>query len=278
MSAAHLTWLDGAPATALPLPDRGFSFGDGLFETLLIRGGRALFLDLHLLRFQYGCARLFLPDCTDRLQRDILAFCASLPPEHHWAALRATVTRGAGPRGYAPPPEPAPRIVLEATPLARDCLVQLPPARLVEAQHTVPLQPSLAGIKHLNRLDQVLIAREARSAAADDALVYDSAGRLVSSGNANVFLVIGGELHTPLLEDAGITGTRRQLVCHEWASALGLDVRIGVLDRGHVQRSAALFLTNSLVGVRAVGQLGERTFEDHSIARRLFAEYARSCG
>lgn len=278
MAGEQLTWLDGAPAASLPLPDRGLDFGDGLFETLLLRAGTPLFPELHRARFRRGCDCLSLPDCGDRLFDDIGAFGATLAQAHPWVALRATVTRGAGPRGYAPPQQPTPRIVLSATPLARDAFTQLPPATIVAAQTRLALQPALAGVKHLNRLEQVLIAGEARAAGADDALVYDVEGRLVGVGSGNVFLVIDGKLFTPAMEGAGISGTRRALVCERWAPRLGCAVTVRELGPRDVERADEIFVCNSLVGIRSIGRLGSRRLENHGIAARLFAEYVRSCG
>ncbi|NND69902.1 MAG: aminodeoxychorismate lyase [Halioglobus sp.] len=277
MAAEQLTWLDGVPATSLPLPDRGLEYGDGLFETLLMRNGTALYLDRHMERFRRGCECLSLPDCSEQLRADIVAVGASPAAEHPWTALRATVTRGAGPRGYAPPAKVTPRRLLTATPLGRDAAAQLAPARIVEVQHRLSVQPALAGIKHLNRLEQVLIAAEVCRAGADEGLVFDLRERLVGVGSGNIFLVIDDALHTPDLAANGIAGTRRELVCQEWAREIGMDVRTGELGRADVERAEAAFFTNSLVAVRPVGAIGERVFADHTVAARLFAEYVRSC-
>ncbi len=276
MSEPQLIWLDGSPATSLPLPDRGLDFGDGLFETLLIKSGTPLFLDAHLKRYRFGCERLSLPDVADALTEQIEAFCteiATLP----WAVLRATITRGAGQRGYAPPAQASPRILLIAYALGRDAFQQLPPAQLVEAEHRLALQPSLAGIKHLNRLEQVLIATQVLAAGADEALVYDCEGRAVCGSASNLFFVIDGAVHTPKLESAGISGTRRELVLNEWLGRAGMEGRVGDMVASDIEKADAVFLTNSLVGVRPVGAIGDRRFDDHSVAAALFSEFVRSC-
>lgn len=277
MSETQLIWLDGAPATSLPLPDRGLDFGDGLFETLLLKDGRALFADLHAARLRRGCERLALPDCVERFLHDIESFGAGPAAVYPWVALRATVTRGAGPRGYAPPTDATPRILLSATPMGRDALVQLPPARAVEVDHKLSLQPALAGIKHLNRLEQVIIANEVRDAGADEGIVYDRKGRLVCVASGNIFLVIDGVLHTPELGDCGIAGTRRQLIIEWLAPALGLEVVVRELRREDLLCAEAAFMSNSLVGIRTLGKVGELELPKHHVAKRLFAEYAKSC-
>ena len=91
-------WIDGEPATALPLPDRGLEFGDGLFETLLLRRGQLLFSELHLQRLQAGLQVLGFPDCLEQARRYLVQAAAQLD-YHKWAALRLTLTRGSAPRG-----------------------------------------------------------------------------------------------------------------------------------------------------------------------------------
>ena len=116
MPVSALIWVDGEPASALPLPDRGLDFGDGLFETLLLWRGVPQFKEFHLERLKAGLDTLGFPDCLAQAAACLTAAAASLE-EYDWAALRLTVTRGAGPRGYAAPAEPTPRIIVTAAPL-----------------------------------------------------------------------------------------------------------------------------------------------------------------
>ena len=119
MALSPAIWVDGEPADSLPLPDRGLDFGDGLFETLLLRRGQPLFDALHFERLQAGLRVLGFPDCLEQAKAQLSAVVGQLT-EYPWAALRLTVTRGGAPRGYAPPGEVTPRIVISAAALTQD--------------------------------------------------------------------------------------------------------------------------------------------------------------
>ena len=221
MSDERLIWIDGAPGTALPLPDRGLDFGDGLFETLLVRKGVPLWPEYHFQRLKKGAAVLGLPDCLQRVQAEIGSACEAIAGRGwDWSALRLTLTRGEGPRGYAPPLQATPRIIITASVVQRDCAQQMPAARLCLADITVAQQPALAGIKHLNRLEQVLASGQASASGFDEALLRDDRGRVISVSAGNVFAVFGKELVTPVLNNCGIAGTRRRLTLERWASDL----------------------------------------------------------
>ena len=208
MPGDAVIWLDGAETSSLPLPDRGLDFGDGLFETLLVKGGRPLFPDLHLARLQRGCQALAFPDCSTTVRAHLgTATSAIAARGWHWASLRITLTRGAGPRGYAPPRDAQARFIITATRRDETTVNMATPAELHLASVRWPTQPALAGLKHLNRLEQVLAAREYRNAEADEAVMLDQQGRVVSVAAGNLFIVIDGEILTPGLDQCGILGT-----------------------------------------------------------------------
>jgi 4-amino-4-deoxychorismate lyase len=262
--------VDGSPATGLPLPDRGLEFGDGLFETLLLKQGRPLHLELHLQRLGAGLRALHFPDClaTAAAQLQSVADeCSQLAPT--WSALRLTVTRGPGRRGYAPPPRPQPRIIISVTPLERDAGMAPTPARVGVATVRWSLQPLLAGIKHLNRLEQVLAAREAQLAGFDEALMQDQDGHVISVAAGNLFIVRDGKLLTPRLDRCGIAWTRRRLILEQWAPALGLpaaECRIGLEE---LESAEEVFYCNSLLGPRPVASLGDRRWQDHPVCAAI---------
>ena len=258
MSTQTATWLDGAPTSALPLPDRGLDFGDGLFETLLLCQGNPLYLDNHLQRLQRGLQALAFPEClaTARQQLEVAANAAR-DRGWPWAVLRLTVSRGSGPRGYTPPVSSHPRIIITATELDRDCRQMSGPASLSLATWRWPLQPALAGLKHLNRLEQVLASAERRDRGTDEAVMLDQQGQLVSVIAGNLFLVQGKRVLTPALDTCGIAGTRRQLVLEQWAARLGLQAQARTLGLQDMASADEVFFSNSLLGLRPVASFGE---------------------
>jgi 4-amino-4-deoxychorismate lyase len=266
-------WVDGAPSDSLPLPDRGLDFGDGVFETLLLENGRAHHAGLHLQRLRAGLESLYFPDCVallaaaaDQLQQ-AMAAAGEFP--RTWCALRLTVTRGGAPRGYAPPAKARPRIVTTLNALQRNCSELAAPARLTVASVRCSGQPVLAGIKHLNRLEQVLAAREAQLAGCDEAVILDRRGNVISVTAGNLFLFHDGQLCTPLLDECGVQGTRRRLVLERWAPALGLAVAQVRVTQAQLEAADEVFYCNSLLGLRPVGSCGMRRWYDHPLCRAL---------
>ncbi len=265
------TWIDGRKATALPLPDRGLEFGDGLFETLLCRGSHPALLSYHVERLQCGLDTLGFPPVLPLVQQHLVTSLGALEDcPDRWFALRLTVSRGGGPRGYAPPLEAEPRVLITVTPLERDAREPLPPAELGEASLRWGEQPALAGIKHLNRLEQVLVAAECRRQQKDELVVCDQQGQVISVGAGNLFLVLGGELVTPELSHCGVAGTRRRAVIDRWAPALGLAVRQRPVEPAELAQATELFYCNSLQGLRPVASCGGGRWDRHPTCEALF--------
>ena len=270
MSRQSASWLDGTPTSVLPLPDRGVDFGDGLFETILLRSGRPVFLDLHLARLSLGLETLALPDCLTAAQEQIQHVCSAVGSSWQWAALRLSVLRSPGPRGYAPAQGLAPRILINVTALDRDCGKLSAPACLNVAEMRLSTQPALARIKHLNRLEQIVAATQAQAENVDECLMLDQMDQLVSVIAGNVFLVTEGELLTPVLDHCGVAGTRRRMIMDNWAPSIGLKVREARLTLADLQHADEVFYSNSLYTVRPVSAVGDQSWRDHSVCEALF--------
>ena len=269
-----LIWLDGAEASALPLPDRGLDFGDGVFETLLVRHGEPLYPDLHLTRMLRGCKVLSLPDCNISVRQNLQAAGSAIAARGwHWASLRITLSRGRGPRGYAPPADPRPRVIISATRLDEFDLDMAAPAKLHLADVRWATQPALAGLKHLNRLEQVLAAVEYNKVGLDEAVMLDQNARVISVVAGNLFVVTDGEILTPRLEHCGIRGTRRDLVMRCWAPAAGLAVRESDIGIEQLQEADEAFYSNSLVGLRPVASFGRQRWSTHPTCDALYRHY-----
>ena len=278
MAFSALIWVDGERASSLPLPDRGLDFGDGLFETLIINRGVPQFLQLHLDRLAAGLEVLAFPDCLERAGKCLTHAARELQP-HEWCALRLTVTRGSAPRGYAAPENATPRIVVTAAPLNQDRQQLAAPISLGWADMRWSSQPLLAGIKHLNRLEQVLVANELRQVGVDDLVVLDQQGNVCSASAGNLFLVESGKLVTPALETCGIAGTRRRLVIEQLAPALGIPVAEAHISPDHLRRAAEVFICNSIRGLQPVACIDDRHWREHPVCEALHEQYrgAMSC-
>ena len=260
-------WVNGRPDAALSPVERGLHYGDGLFETVACLGGRPRFLDLHLERLRGGCARLGIqfPE-PDELSREILSLAAG--PER--AIVKLLLTRGpALVRGYRTTGAEQPtRLALryhwgeEDPRLAADG-VQVRTAALRLAEN-----PALAGLKHLNRLEQVLARREWSDGNIAEALMFSVTGRLISGVMSNVFLVEGGRLRTPRLDRCGVAGVMRQVVLREAARA-GIAAEESRLESADLARARELFLTSAVIGLRPVRSLDGRACEVGVVTREL---------
>ena len=239
-------WQDGrilAPEDAhVSIADRGLLLGDGVFETIAVSGGRAFDLEAHLARLAQGLGVLGFsqPVDTGKLRTAILHYLAS---ENSAAAvLRVTVTRGAGPRGLAPPGAPRPAIFMTLSPM--------PPPRAPLSLHVATVtrrneHSPLSRIKALPYLDNVLALSEARAQGADDALMLNTRGTIACAAAANVFAIRGACLETPPIRDGALPGTMRALVL-SLAETAGLTPVETSFDAGCLPDADHVFLTNSI--------------------------------
>ena len=266
MSDAIVTWVDGARVNAVPTDDRGLQYGDGLFETLLLRGGQARFLENHLARLTSGCARLAIPFSGEsELRAEIAAACAQAP---RLAVLKIIVTRGSATRrGYAPDAE-VPRRVVSLHETAALPTELRGGVDLVFATGSVAEHPGLAGIKHLSRLENVWAMGEARAAGAFDAVLRTAGGLVVSGAMSNLFAVRSGGVQTPPVNRAGVAGVMRQVVLRE-CTALGVAAAEQALRAEDLQAADEVFITNARIGVVPVRRVGEHDYRMSSLARRL---------
>jgi 4-amino-4-deoxychorismate lyase len=244
--------------------DRGLAYGDGVFETLLVHGGEPVWWQEHWQRLRLGALRLGLPMPEEAQVRHE---CAALLADAGRAVLKVLLTRGSGGRGYAPPPDATATVVLSRheAPSA--------PARglhLRWAKTTLAIQPALAGIKHCNRLEQVLARAEWQDPDIDEALMCDGEDRVVGATSANLFVLLGGRWLTPPVERCGVAGIARA-----WLLANLPGAAVADLNGADVSRADALFLCNAVRGILPVRRLGMREWPAHEAlasARTLLAD------
>jgi 4-amino-4-deoxychorismate lyase len=260
--------VNGVEASAISVDDRGLQYGDGLFETMAAVDGRVRRFDRHLERLAEGCRRLALPMPDFNVIADE---CARALEGLGAGSVKLMLTRGPGPRSYRPPTEPAvTRIVVSSAPRPRND----PRAGIVVRLCDTPLglNPLLAGIKHLNRLEQVMACAEWDDPAIAEGLMSSVDGRIVSATAANVFLVIGGRLVTPDIRDCGVAGVMRGLVLVA-ARDVSIPVEVRDMDVADLEDAEEIFLTNAITGVRPVGEVRSvRRYAAPGEVTRLLAE------
>ncbi|WP_136255402.1 aminodeoxychorismate lyase [Onishia niordana] len=231
---------------ALPLDDRGLAYGDGVFETVLVRDGCPVLWEEHLARLARGCSQLgFPPPCRDELD----ALPGKAPAG--LSVLKLIVTRGSGGRGYLAPTDPAPRLLVQHLPFAPAETRWHEGVRVRFCALRLGIQPLLAGLKHLNRLENVLARKEWSDAAVAEGLLCDSDDHLIEATCMNLFWQRNGRLETPKLDRCGVAGTLRQALLAEHSVS---EVEVGP---SRLQEAEALWLGNSLQGLWPVTRLDD---------------------
>lgn len=257
--------VDGREDTCISVTDRGFALGDGLFETVAIRAGAPRFWEAHVERLLEGCRRLAIPaPSIDVLGHEV----DRVRDGAAWGTARITISRGVGPRGYAPPPKPVPTRVVTFFPATHQ---STPKSRFVLrwCQTRLALQPALAGLKHLNRLEQVLARAEWDDPAIDEGIMLATDGRVVECVMSNLFLVIDSTLVTPALDESGVSGVMRREVL-EAAMHSGIETEVRRVEPDELQRATAVFVTNAVRGIVAVERIGDLQYSpDDAIVRHL---------
>jgi 4-amino-4-deoxychorismate lyase len=270
MSGSHAEEIrvNGVVAAGISALDRGLQFGDGLFETLACLNGRPRFLPLHLERLEFGCERLQIPTPNlEELQAEILQILSGTQR----AIVKVMVTAGeAVRRGYGRNAQQrATRITIRyAWPDAEDAQLH---DGVVARTLTLRLgeNPRLAGLKHCNRLEQVLARAElAADPHAQEGILLSSSGNLVSATTSNLFLVRESCLLTPRIDQCGVSGVMRRVVLRE-ARQAGIPARECELHAQDLQDAEEIFLTNALIGIRPVHTLDGRELTVGPVTRHL---------
>jgi len=226
--------------------DRGFQYGDGLFTTLLLREGVPLFLSQHMERLGRDCGRLGIPTVESILLHHELK---AVIGHERQGVIKIQITRGLGGRGYRPPETVLPTrvVTLHTVPVFPDHY----PNEGIEVRYCqirLGINPALAGIKHMNRLEQVLARSEWSDIQIAEGLMLDHEGHLVEGTMSNVFLVKDGQLRTPLLDRCGVGGVMRSVLIGA-AKTLGIPLLECRLTPEDLNLADEAFITNSVIGL-----------------------------
>jgi 4-amino-4-deoxychorismate lyase len=263
------SWVNGVECNVINLRDRGFLYGDGLFETMRVQNGAVRLLPLHLERLRLGAVRLAIGVPPAELLAGEIARAAANHPD---AVLKLILTRGQGPRGYAPASgvEASRVLIADALP---------PHAQALQSQKTVGVcqtrlgvNTRLAGLKTLNRLECVLGRAEWTDNRIAECLMMDDMDYVIGGTMSNIFVRFDTALCTPQVDRCGIAGVMRRWVI-DTEAAMGNAVIERRMQLAELESAREVFLTNALIGIWSVGELrlpqGTRQLAEFGAAAEL---------
>ena len=261
--------VNGEISAWVPASDRGLAYGDGVFETLVVEAGRPRFWQAHMDRLAKGCEVLGMAVPEQRvLLREVQTVAAGAPR----CVVKIVVTRGSGGRGYAVPESSNPLRVVAAyeyptaVEQAQRAGVQ---ARVCSLR--LALQPALGGIKHLNRIEQVLASAEMAAYPGLEGILLNQEEFLVSAISANLFLVCGQALLTPRMDRSGVRGVVRNLVLRDFKARAELRrITLDMLDEAD-----EVFMCNSVRGVIPITAIDARQWRIGPVTREMQEWFAR---
>lgn len=258
--------INGVPGNVIAVTDRGLTYGDGVFRTLVMHGGQLQQWQRHYDKLSQDCAALGIVCPDEAILRSDLA---QLSRSGSDTAIKIIVTRGPGPRGYAPPSPALPTRIVSASALPQypqDFVVRGVRLRLCTLR--LGNQPALAGVKHLNRLENVLARQEWDDADIAEGLLCDTDGKVICGTMSNLFIHERGALYTPGLTRCGVAGVTRDRIIAA-ASRHGLACQVEVIAYERLLQADEVWLTNSLIGIWQARALGDKTWVPGPMVARM---------
>jgi len=263
--------VNGKPGDLICVRDRGLLYGDGVFRTLRAIRGQAQHWTLHYQKLQHDCTSLGIA-CPDAGL--LSAELDGLLEQHPEGVVKLVVTRGQGTRGYAPPDDPNITHFWDISPLPdypSGLAIRGIRAKLCKLR--LGWQPRLAGIKHLNRLENVMAAAEFSDARLLDpeiaeCLLLDADGNVIEGTRSNLFVVSRGKLITPDLTRSGVAGVQRDRVMH-WSKLNNVPMQIRNVGLDEVLQADELFVVNSIIGLWPIRELEQQHWTGFPVAMKI---------
>ncbi len=269
----HSFLINGSFDQAISVFDRGFSYGDGVFRTMKIRNGLPVSWPFHYQKLVADCAVIgIVCPSAELLMSDLQKlFEKELFSEDLTQVAKIIITRGEGERGYAPPVITVPTRVVIKSVLPKYAESNYNKGvQLHVCDIKLAAQPKLAGIKHLNRLENVIARMEWREESIFDGLLLDQSGNVIECTMSNIFVRFGSELLTPDLSLCGVSGITRQRILG-LGRILGLNVGIKSLTLAQIFQADEVIICNSLFGAFQVTQINNKIWPQQDLAVKIRA-------
>ncbi|WP_305907222.1 aminodeoxychorismate lyase [Methylomarinum sp. Ch1-1] len=262
--------LNGESKHCVDVSDRGFQYGDGLFETIEILNGKPLFLSSHLDRLLAGCERLLIPPPDRKI---LTQEARRMSSEVDHAVLKLMVTRGSGGRGYRQPAAIHPTRLFSRHPYPQyPETLQNQGVAVRFCRNRLGLNPTLAGIKHMNRLEQILARAEWRDDDIQEGLMLSHEGYVIEGTMSNVFYVKDQRLISAPVERCGVAGIVRSLIFN-LADQHAIEARQDYFLPEQLLQADEIFLTNSIIGIWPVNKLEQQAFTIGPLTKKLQTAY-----
>ena len=251
--------VNGSPAQLISIRDRGLLYGDGVFRTFPARQGRVAHWHWHLKKLQQDCAALGIQCPTSEILQVELQLLLAQHPDGVYKLL---VTRGEGKRGYTPLPQTHTSHFWDVTALPSYPEIYLQDGiAACFCDLRLATQPRLAGIKHLNRLENVLAAAELGDC--PEGLLLDAHGHVIEGTRSNLFWLKDGQLHTPDLSGCGVAGVQRARIL------AAFPVKVVSVDVPTLLAADEIFMVNSLMPLWPIRHLAGQEWHEFPVAQRV---------
>lgn len=253
--------INGESQQQIQPSDRGLTYGDGLFETVQIANGKPLLWDAHMKRLRQGCSVLKIPFSDALLcaiEDDLLILQSN--DLYSNAVFKCIITRGIGQRGYKIEGSVSPSRISSIAALPDYQIQQRKGVCVTRCVTQLAQQPLLAGVKHLNRLEQVLARSEWEDESISEGLVFDTQNHIIEGTMSNVFWCDEERLFTPSLQKSGVAGVVRNAII-PLAKKRSIEVVEGDFYWEDISRSTEIFLSNSVINILPVVKIIDRDCE-----------------
>jgi len=254
--------INGAKQSKISIFNRNVQFGDGLFETCVVENKKILFWVNHFARLNRGCEQLKISKVDESVWLSDVKKALSLCSYDH-CVVKLILSRGESLRGYGFKDDIKPvRAVIvselqKTTPNNSFCLEY--------CQNGYDSNPKLAGIKHCNRLEEVLARAGLKS---DEGIMLDENHNVISVTQGNIYAIHGNTLTTPKLDKCGVEGTRRDVIL-DLAKLLGIKVKVDTLSVKELGQANEVFISNSIIGIQTISQIGDISFSENLITKKI---------
>lgn len=252
--------INGKEQSNISIFNRNFQYGDGLFETCVVNNNQILFWEKHLSRLDIGCRKLKIKNIEEEIWLKDIKKALSLTSKKK-CVLKLILSRGNSQRGYSYSDDILPvRVVIVSE------------MKNVQAKESFSLEyassgyhsnPNLAGIKHCNRIEQILARSSLKR---DEAIMLDENQNIISVTQGNIYFIFGQSLVTPKLDRCGVIGSRRSLIL-ELAESIELNVEEGNVSMNDAKKADEAFISNSIMGIQSVNSI-----EEYQLPKRLITK------